>query len=329
MKILVLTHTEASHREILVESAPAAEFIYSEAHLHADSPIPDEFKDAEVILGNVSVDVINSLANLKYLHMQSAGFERYTSALAAGQIRPGIMISNATGAFGLGISECMIAMLLALFKNIHLYRDNQHRQEWKYAGPVQSIYGSNAIILGAGDIGTEFAARCKALGASSITGIKRDRASLYKSPFFKGDPADIYDSICTMDELDSLLPDAEIVALSLPSNRHTIKVIDGRRLALMKKDAVIINVGRGTAIDTEALCDALDNNQILGAALDVTDPEPLPPTHRLWKMKNVIITPHVTGRSLKETRDRIIRISASNIKAYTEGRTPSNIVVRT
>ncbi len=97
----------------------------------------------------------------------------------------------------------------------------------------------------------------------------------------------------------------------------------------MKDDAVLINVGRGNAIDTEALCDSLENGHLLGAALDVTDPEPLPKEHRLWKIKNVIITPHVSGGyRMGETHERIIKICEQNLEAYLKGDKLKNIVNR-
>jgi phosphoglycerate dehydrogenase-like enzyme len=95
----------------------------------------------------------------------------------------------------------------------------------------------------------------------------------------------------------------------------------------MKKDAVLINIGRGSAVDTEALCDALERGQLWGAALDVTDPEPLPEEHRLWKIRNAVITPHVSGGySLQHTFEEIIKLSANNLEAFINGRELVNVV---
>jgi phosphoglycerate dehydrogenase-like enzyme len=119
------------------------------------------------------------------------------------------------------------------------------------------------------------------------------------------------------------------VALSLPGTSITNNIINRETLKLMKQDAVLINVGRGTVIDTEALCDALENGQLLGAALDVTDPEPLPKEHRLWKIKNAVITPRVSGgNSFKETLERIIGISTDNLGRFFDCRSLVNVVDR-
>lgn len=130
-----------------------------------------------------------------------------------------------------------------------------------------------------------------------------------------------------MDKIDELLPKADVVALSLPNTKETYKMFDAKRIAKMRDKAVLLNVGRGTCIDTEALCDALESGKLMGAGLDVTDPEPLPSDHRLWKIKNAIITPHVSGDyHLKETHNRIVRIAIDNLKAYANGEDMRNLV---
>jgi phosphoglycerate dehydrogenase-like enzyme len=130
-----------------------------------------------------------------------------------------------------------------------------------------------------------------------------------------------------MDQLEMLLPRADIVALSLPGTSLTDNIINRNTLQLMKPNAVLINVGRGNAVDTDALCDALESGMISGAALDVTDPEPLPKEHPLWNVKNAIITPHISGGfSLPETFNRIVGISADNLEAYMSGKKLKNIV---
>jgi phosphoglycerate dehydrogenase-like enzyme len=181
---------------------------------------------------------------------------------------------------------------------------------------MKAIFNSTALIAGMGDIGGEFAKRLKALGAYTI-GIKRTDA----------DKPDYLDEQYTMDKLESLLPRADVVALCLPDTKLTDKIINKSTLKLMKNDAVLINVGRGNAVDTEALCAALEAGQLFGAALDVTDPEPLPKEHRLWSIENAIITPHVSGGySLDETLERIVRIAVNNLEAFIQGKSLINVI---
>ncbi len=118
-----------------------------------------------------------------------------------------------------------------------------------------------------------------------------------------------------------------MVALSLPETKETYKLFSKEKISKMKKDSVLINIGRGTAIDTEALCDALESGKLLGAALDVTDPEPLPKDHRIWGIKNAIITPHVSGNyNLKETHHRIVKIAVNNLERFIKGEELRNVV---
>ncbi|HEY5583988.1 MAG TPA: D-2-hydroxyacid dehydrogenase [Ruminiclostridium sp.] len=307
--ILVLIPVNAEHKRFLEEKAPSSSFIYS-TYETVDLA---QMQNANIIIGNPPIEMIKGSKKLDWVQLNSAGVGDYTKDDAL----PGrVILTNASGAYGLAISEHMLGVLLELYKNLHLYRDNQAQANWEYKGSVKSIYNSTALIVGAGDIGSEFAKRLKALGAYTI-GIRRKDSN---KPSF-------LDELHFMDKIQELLPRADIVALSLPGTSITNKIINTETLKLMKKDAVLINVGRGTAIDTEALCDALENGQLLGAALDVTDPEPLPKEHRLWKIKNAIITPHVSGGySLQETQERIIRISANNLEAFINGRSLANII---
>lgn len=156
----------------------------------------------------------------------------------------------------------------------------------------------------------------KALGSYTI-GIRRT----------KGEKPDYLDELRTMEELNELLPRADFVSLSLPSTPETRNLFQKDRFALMKPSSILINVGRGNAIDTEALCDALEEHCIAGACLDVTEPEPLPVDHRLWNIPGVIITPHISGMyHMEETRKRIVKISLTNLQHYLNGEKLINVV---
>ena len=143
-------------------------------------------------------------------------------------------------------------------------------------------------MIGLGDIGRTFAGKMKALGCYTI-GIRR-RVS---EKMVAGDVA--ADEVHGLEDLDRLLPRADVVALSLPGNASTFHVLNRERIGLLKPNAIVLNVGRGTAIDTDALSDALYAGKITGAALDVTDPEPLPADHPLWSAPGALITPHISA----------------------------------
>ena len=307
--ILVLIPVNENHKRLLEEKAPFATFTYSNNKL---TDI-DEVQDANIIIGNPPIAMIKGSKKLEWLQLQSAGIGGYAKDNV---LEDGVLLTNSSGAYGLAISEYMLGVLLEIYKNLHLYRDNQAESNWSYKGQVKSIYNSTALVVGVGDIGGEFAKRLKGLGAHTI-GIRRTDAN----------KPDYLDELYFMDELEALLPRADIVALSLPETALTKRIINKKSLKLLKADAVLINVGRGSAIDTEALCDALESGHLLGAALDVTDPEPLPKEHRLWKIRNAIITPHVSGGySLQETHDRIVKVIANNLEAFLTGKSLINVV---
>ncbi len=307
--VLVLIPVKEGHKSQLEVKAPSAAFTYATQETVHISQV----QNANIIIGNVPADMIKDSKNLEWLQLESAGVGNYTNDNV---LPENAVLTNASGAYGLAISEYMLGVLLELYKNLHLYRDRQADSDWSYQGSVKSIYGSTALTVGLGDIGGEFTKRLKALGAYTI-GIRRTDTN----------KPDYLDELYFMDAFETLLPRADILALSLPATNLTQKIVNRKTLQLMKRDAVIINVGRGNAIDTDALCDALERGQISGAALDVTDPEPLPKDHRLWKIKNAVITPHISGGfSLQETHEQIIRISARNLEAFMNGKSLINVV---
>lgn len=305
MKIHVALPTDKKHRELLESACPNGAFVYREGDYSEDS-----IADADVIIGNLKPDMIPLAKNLKLLQLGMAGSDIYK-----GRGRAGLKIANASGAYGLAISEHMLAALFMLMKKLHLYRDNQAHSLWRDEGQVTSIEGARVLVVGLGDIGGEFAKRCRALGAYTI-GIRRTHRQ----------KPDFVDEVHTLDTLDALLPTADVVALALPQSDETKRLFDEARLNSMKKGAILLNVGRGSAIDTDALVKVLNEDRIL-ASVDVTDPEPLPEDHPLWRCKNCLITPHISGfYHLKQTHDRIISIAARNLYALTSGGELMNVV---
>lgn len=307
--IVVLIPMDDEEKNSLMRTMPEGNFIFSSAkEINIEA-----IEEAHIIIGNLSTSIVKKAKNLKWLQLNSAGADMYVKE---GVLKEGVILTNSTGAYGLAISEHMIGVLLEIFKKLHYYRDNQNSNLWKDEGEVKSIYGSTVLIVGLGDIGGEFGKRIKALGGYTI-GIRRSDTN----------KPDYLDELYLMDKLDEVLPKADVVALSLPGTKETYKLFSAEKLSKMKDGAVLINVGRGTAIDTEALCDALESGKLMGAALDVTDPEPLPSDHRLWNIKNAIITPHISGDyHLKETHNRIVRIATENMKLYLKGEKLKNIV---
>ena len=266
-----------------------------------------------VIIGNAPVEEVRRCPRLQWLQTFSAGVDAYTPA---GVLPPGAMLTGASGAYGQSVSEHMFAMMWALMKRIPEYRDRQHECVWNPGGIVLTPQGATVLVIGTGDIGSHFARLASAVGAHTV-GVRRH----------VDQPAEGIDEMHGCDELDALLPTADVVALAVPATQATRHMIDARRLSLMARRAVLLNVGRGDAIDCTALADALHRGVIAAAGLDVTDPEPLPESHPLWGEARCLITPHVAGGiHLAVTGRRIIAIALDNLRRYVSGRLLRNLV---
>ena len=319
--ILVSVPVEESHMRQLQEAGPDCSFRFRDGTALSDlkrqklpfenlvktAPVSQEDVDwADIILGNVPAGFLHGGEKLKWLQAESAGVEAY---IRPGALAPGAVLTNGTGAYGLAISEHMLALTLAVLKKLELYRDNQRLERWESLGGVRSIYKSTVLVLGMGDIGGAFGRQCKALGAKVI-GVRRTNTAR----------PDYADEVHLIGSLDRLLPQADIVAVTMPGTESTRGLLNRERIGLMKRGAVLINTGRGYIVDTEVLCDALERGDLAGAGLDVTDPEPLPQGHRLWHIPTAVVTPHISGfYHLRETHTRVVNLFAENLSRFLNG----------
>lgn len=272
-----------------------------------------DISDATIIFGNPSAEQISRCHRLRWLQTSSAGVDAYT---APGILPGNAILTSASGAYGQAVSEHMFAMMLALMKDLPFYRDRQAERDWHPGGEVYSPQESAVLVLGTGDIGAHFARLCKGAGAVTY-GVRRHADQAVEG----------FDEIFPFDSLDGLLPKVDVVALALPSTPQTRHIIDADRLALMKKRAILLNVGRGDAVDCRSLASTLEKGGIFGAGLDVTEPEPLPPDHPLWSQPRCLITPHVAGGShLASNVGKIIAICIDNLRRYRAGQDLRNRV---
>ena len=281
------------------------------------APAPEQLAAAEVIFGEPTREMLLAAPRLKWIQSPNAGVDRFLPNVDLIKER-GIGVSNMSGAFGESISEHVLADVLALYKHLHLFRDHQRAHLWKDEGAQYSPSGKDLLILGTGNIGSWVAKRFAPFGCR-ITGFRRS----------SGEVPEHFDRVVGREELDEALKEADIVVGALPGTEKTRKLLDRERLALLKPSAVLVNVGRGSLIDCEALAELLAAGKLYGAALDVTDPEPLPPGHPLWDCENAIITPHASGGSfghLQSTEDELYRICHENLARYLAGETPLNLV---
>lgn len=311
-KVLVVIPMTQAQKDRLEQTLPGAEYSYAKI----SEVTEDQVQQADIILGNVPENMIRESEKLAWLHLNSAGFDPYVKK---GVLGPYTMLTSSSGAYGKAVSEHMFAMLLALQKKLHLYRDDQRQHVWGEEGKVVSITDAVVLILGAGDIGTHFASLAHALGAYVI-GVKRSARVC---------PA-CMDELHTADELRGLLPRADAVVSFLPSTDETKGLFNKELFGIMKSGSFFVNGGRGDVVCTEDLCDALESGHLAGAALDVTDPEPLPEAHRLWDIPNAFVTPHISGfYHLPETLHHVVEICIENAGRYAAGKPLRNVVNRT
>lgn len=267
---------------------------------------PAQFSGATVILGCPGRAQLAAAPDLRWLQTWSAGVDAY---LKPGLLPEGTMVTSAVGAYGPTVAEHMFSALIALMKRLPTYRDSQRRNEWQDLGPVKGFSGFKVLIVGAGDIGLTFARLCRGVGMYTV-GLKRADGPC---------PAEL-DELHRIDELDRWLPWADGVLLMLPHATETVGLMNERRLSLLRPDAYLLNGGRGSAVDLEALSRSLLAGHLAGAALDVTEPEPLPADHPLWQEERLLLTPHVAGGlHLEVTREKIAAIALENLTRYLAG----------
>ena len=235
--VLVVLPVEERHKKLLESSYPEGKFIYCQKNYQ------EYLKEAQILIGNIPPEEIKLGKKLEFIQTNNAGVEQYT---VPGVIPSNIKFCCASGCYGLAISEYMLACVLSLIKHLNVYRIYQQDHDWKDAGHVTSIYGSKTLVVGLGDIGSEFGQKMHLLG-SSVTGIRRHTDS----------KPDWLEAIYPLDKLDDIIGDFDIVAPSIPNTKATAHLMDLNRLKEMKKSAILINVGRGNAVVTADLCKAL------------------------------------------------------------------------
>lgn len=277
MKILVLAPLQQENLQKIEQSFPNINFIFSSNQTVTQEMIDD----CDVIVGNPSFQFDLNKENLQAILLNSAGSDEYVKK---GILHPHTILTNASGTYGKAIAEHTIGMILMLNKNLKTYAYHMQNHLWRPLLTGKELYKSTVVIVGLGDLGYELAKRLKAFDCK-IIGIKRTLSPL---------PKDI-DELYTTKDLNQVLPRADFIIIALPQTKETIHLFNKERFSLMKKDAVFINIGRGSAVNTQDLQEALESGHFFGVGLDVVEEEPLPENSALWDFDNTIITPHASG----------------------------------
>lgn len=308
-QVLVTLPIPPEKRLVLEAQLPDAQYTYATL----DTVTDEQIAAANIVLGKLPPARAHKAAQLEWLQLSISGADAF---LKPGVLPEGVRLTSATGAFGLAVSEQLLGFTFFLKKKFGLYHTNQLNALWKDEGMATAIAGSTTLVVGLGSIGGDYAAKMAALG-SRVYGIRRNRTAC----------PDYLAGLGTFAQLDEWLPMADIVALCLPGTPETAGLFNAERLGRMKPGSILLNGGRGNSVCTDALVEALHAGPLAAAGLDVTDPEPLPPGHPLWKCENLLLTPHVAGNfHLQETTDDVIALFIENLGRYARGEALKNPV---
>jgi len=265
--------------------------------------------DVLVISGLWQDGLLNRAMKLRFIQAIGAGTDQFPQEELA---KRGVRLASARGVNYRAVSEHAMALILALSRRLPEARDNQGKRLWRgmIGDPSQredELGGKTLLIVGLGQIGGRLAQLAKAFDMR-VVGLRQDPAAGRGAA----------DTVHTMTELKTLLPEADFVALTCPLTRETENLIDAEAFARMKPSAYLVNVARGRVVDEAALIAALDAGRIAGAGLDVTAEEPLVASSPLWGMAQVLITPHTAGETSRY-ENNVIEILRDNLDRLWRG----------
>lgn len=310
-KIVVNLDLEEKYIDEIKEVAPEWEIVSGQD----TDELQEDLKGAEVILHwkkAIEQTVLEQNNQLKWIQTWSAGVNNLPLEQLSER---NVSITSANGVHAYPISETIFALMLGLTRKIHTYVRQQQQKQWEHADLKLEIHEKTIGVLGVGAIGLETAKIAKAFGMK-VLGVRHS-----------GKSTDYVDEMYTPDQLSDVLPQCDVVVITLPLTDETTNLFGKEQFDQMKNSSTLINIGRGPIVKEDELVEALQSGKIAGAGLDVFATEPLPEDSPLWEMENVIVTPHTAG-STEHYTERVVRdVFIPNLKNYLEGEKPSKNLV--
>jgi phosphoglycerate dehydrogenase-like enzyme len=274
--------------------------------LTQEGELPPSLGAGEVLIAGFfharPAEAIPRLECLRFVQSLSAGVD-----MLAAHIPDGVTLCDGSGIHDAPVSEWVVMATLAMRRNLPDQVVQQRAASWRFSGG-QDLDGATVLIIGYGSIGRALEARLKPFGANVQRVARRER-----------------DGVHSIDDVKELLPKADVVVLLVPLTDETRGMVNRAFLNAMRPGALLVNAARGPIVDTDALLEALRNEHIR-AALDVTDPEPLPDGHPMWTAPGVLITPH-TGGAVRAVFERGWRFAGEQLERYLKGEPLRNIVI--
>jgi glyoxylate/hydroxypyruvate reductase A len=273
--------------------------------------------DAEVLFDFGPLELASTLAarpRLRWIQSTSAGVGRLVEHIDL--LASPVVVTTSSGVHARPLAEFALLAMLAFEKDLlRLGRDQRDHRWERYAG--SEVAGKMVCVVGLGKIGREVARLARALDAHTVGTVREVRGRVAEELHVE--------RLLPTEDVDELLPEADVLVLSCPSTPATYHLLDARRLALLKPGAIIVNVARGEVIDEPALLDALRSGHVRGAALDVFEEEPLPPESLFWDLPNVLVSPH-SASTVASENGRIVELFCENLRRYLAGEPLLNVL---
>ena len=291
--------------ELALEALSALDGVHP-VRYDVDGALPAEAATAEVLIppflaGKRAVPLVEKLPKLRLVQLLSAGAEVWLGRLPAG-----VALSTCRGAHGGSTAEWVVGVLLSFYRHLPFFLDAQRAGRWEFQ-VTDTLQDKRVLIVGAGDLGRQLVRRLEPFDVTT-TLVGRT----------------VRDGVHGEDELPGLLGSHDAVVLVVPLTSDTTGMVDAEFLSRMADGAILVNAARGPVVDTDALVAELQSGR-LRAALDVTDPEPLPADHPLWNVDGLLLTPHVAG-SCTGREKRAYGIAAAEVARFVRGEEPHNLV---
>ncbi len=286
-----------AHSHFLQEMGHQAVFMQQEADR---LPCVPEWVEGVIGNGLFLHHPIEQFLNLRYIQLTSAGTDRVNGAYIR---QHGIALYTAANTYAVPMAEFTLCGVMQLYKGTRGFSENQQKRQWNKNRSIRELLDKNVLIIGCGNYGRACAERfhafgCRVIGLDMVVNIQ----------------SSAFDSIAHIEQLDSMLPSADIVVLAAPGSAENGHLINAERLTLFNEEAVLVNMARGNLIETDALIDSLKAGRLFGAVLDVFEQEPLSEKSPLWACPNVILTPHNSFVG-EGNQQRLSNVIITNLRA--------------
>lgn len=304
---IVVTDAGASEIQQIRQAAPGATIVAGE-----NATLTKQVADADAIIGEINPELFHAAKKLRWVQVYSAGVEHYVFPELADS---DVVLTNCKILQGPNIADHAVSLLLALTRDLYLAIPDRAKEEWnrREYSPIE-LRGKTAVIVGLGGIGMQIAQRAHAFDMKVIGVDPKDVPLNY-----------FVSRVVPPDRLEAVLPEADVVFMAAPLTSQSQGMMGSRQFGLVKKGSYFIAISRGRTYDSGALLEALKTGRLAGAGLDVTNPEPLPKGHPLWKLENVIITPHIAGQS-DGVEARRMALIVENVTRFVRGEPLLNVV---